>query len=460
MKRCPRCSAELSLTDKTCPKCGLLVSQMEEVQKRFNLSSGEDNSETAVKLSKKDLKNAKKEEKKQAKQAKRDEKRKKKEVDELDFSQFAVNSGVPDPDEILETDTYSEKRKKKKRSQAKPRFLIDENGEFAINTEDVEIVGEETGKMLEKQYEQSYSIKKSRGDYIPPKVKWWEVYKIADRHFARSKIKKEVNKAAKIKPNYVKKSTLLLLAIFLGWMGAHNFYAKNKRKGWLSVTLLVIWVGVVALSTSVEFFALISTSIGGGAGFLCLFIWISDIINIISNQFKYKFQRDRFIAGLNVETRAKLGKKYIDMDLYRKPLLYRFKVWCGEVKKNSAARKREKRQAAIEREKRRLAEQEEKDRIDSEISAFEEKENQNLSKKKVSDFVDERTLNEIKSFSDDDIEDYDSENKETVNKQEETSVESEQAETTTSKKHNTSFAPKKYNKTVKNKKAEKKKRKK
>ena len=478
MKRCPRCSAELSLVDKACPKCGLLVSQMEEMRKKFNLS-GDETTETTAVPSKKDLKNAKKEEKKQAKQAKKDEKRKKKEVEELDFSQFAVNSGVPDPDEILETDTYSEKRKKRKKLQSKPRFIIDENGEFNIGTEDVEIVGEETGKMLEQQYEQSYSIKKSRGDYIPPRLKWWEIYKVADRHFARNKIKKEVNKAAKIKPNYVKKSTLLLLSIFLGWMGAHNFYAKNYRKGWFSVALLFTWVGVVTLSLYSSFFALISTSIGGGAGFICLFIWISDTINIISNQFKYKFQRTRFISGLNVETRAKLGKKYIDMDLYRKPLWYRFKVWCSEVRKNSQIRKRERRQAAIEREKRRMAAQEEKEKIDSEIAAFEEKENQQLVKKKSNNIVDDRTLEELKSFGEEtsfsakkvdaEVEDEPvEETAEVETKEEKTEAEnsnvtseSENANKTekSTKKH-TNHTPRKYEKTVKNKKAEQKKRKK
>lgn len=442
MKRCPRCSAELSLTDKACPKCGLLVSQMDEIRKKFNLAP-EENDETSVLPSKKDLKQAKKDEKKQAKQAKKDEKRKKKEVEELDFSQFATNSGVDDPDEILETDTYSEKRKKRKRLQAKPRFLIDENGEFNIETSDVEVVGEETGKLLEQQYEQSYSIKKSRGDYIPPKIKWWEIYKLTDRHFARSKIKKEVNKAAKIKPNFVKKSTLILLAIFLGWMGAHNFYAKNKRKGWLSVTLLFIWVIVVALSMHISFFASISTSIGGGAGFLCLFLWVSDVISIITNSFKYKFQKDRFIAGLNVETRAKLGKKYIDMDLYHKPLWYRFKVWC-------AVKKKERRQNAIEREKRRQAAQEEKEKIEQEIAEFEDKENKNLSNKKASNFIDEKTLDEIKSFSSDLVEEETESNDETETV----------AENQNQKKRGSGFTPKKYEKTVKNKKAEKKKRKK
>lgn len=463
MKKCPRCSSELSLTDKACPKCGLLVSQMAEVQKRFNLSAGETNEETFdLKLSKKEEKLKKKEEKKNAKQAKKAEKKKQKEVDEIDFSQYAINSDAPDPDEILETDTFTEKRKKKKKAQAKPKFLIDENGEFVINTDDVEIVGEETGKIIEKQYEQSYSVKKSRGDYIPPKIKWWEIYKVADRHFARSKIKKEVNKASKIKPNYVKKSTLLLLAIFLGWMGAHNFYARNKRKGWLSVILLIIWIGVVSLSMTSPFFASISTSIGGGAGFLCLLIWVSDIISIISNTFKYKFQRDRFIEGLNVETRAKLGKKYIDMDLYHKPLWYRFKVWCGEVRRNSEIRKRERRQQRIEREKRRQAEMAEQEKIDREIAEFEEKENNELNKNSknndVSDIVSGRTLEELKSFGDDShILDGNADDSD----DEDADDDSGETETENSARKNIgSSVQRKYSKTVKNKKAEKKKKKK
>ena len=96
-------------------------------------------------------------------------------------------------------------RKRRKEKEKKPQFDVDENGEFNIDTADVEIVGEETGKAFEEKFKQTYSVKKARGDYREPKIKWWEIYKIADRAFARRKIKKEVNKAARIKPEYINK---------------------------------------------------------------------------------------------------------------------------------------------------------------------------------------------------------------------------------------------------------------
>ena len=405
MKNCPRCSSEISKNDKVCPRCGLPVNQMQEYEKKFNLSSSESETEEVteqVVLSKKEEKKQKKEEKKLEKKQKKEEKKKLKETEEIDFAQFATNSGVADPDEILESDTYSERKKKKKRLAAKPRFIIDENGEFNIDTKDVEVVGEETGKKIGEQFEQSYSIKKSRGDYIPPKVKWWEIYKITDRHFARAKIKKEVVKASKYKPNFVKKSKLLLLSIFLGWSGAHNFYAKNTRRGWVSVISLIFWIGVTWLSTKFSFIErTISISVGGFAGFINMYMWLSDIISISTNQYRYKFQKDRFIAGLNVETRAKLGEKYIDMDLYRKPWWVRFKVWCEKLKRNHQVRQRERRQANIEKQKRKLAEAEEKERIDNEIAAFEEKENNKLKKENTPSFIEESTIEELKTFEND-----------------------------------------------------------
>ncbi len=474
MKRCPRCSSEISQTDKVCPRCGLPVSQMQDIEKKFNLQSESEETEEVVIPSKREEKRKRKEEKKQAKQAKKQAKKQHLDSDEIDFSQFAVNSGVPDPDEILDTDTYSERRKKRKRLQAKPRFMIDENGEFDINTSDVEIVGEETGKIIDKQFEQSYSIKKSRGDYIPPKLKWWEIYKFADRHFARSKIKKEVNKAAKIRPSFVKKSKLLLLAIFLGWVGAHNFYAKNKRKGWVSVIALIVTTLVTMLTPYSSFFASIQVSIGGFAGFVVLFIWLSDIINIIFNQFKYKFQRDRFIAGLNVETRAKLGRKYIDMDLYHKPWWVRFKVWLGRVKRNHQERQRERRQRLIEKEKRKQAEIEEKSKIENDIAKFEEDENQDLKKKgklensenadkaeierEIKEIVDESTIEELKTFDDGTVSNGDDESNSSEDMQNQ--EQSEEDSLSTPNASSRSAYRKKYEKTIKNKKAEKKKKKK
>ncbi len=370
MKQCPRCASEISKTDKVCPRCNLPVDKMdldfsdEEKTKKVKLTSAQ-----------------KKERKKQAKLAAKEEKRARKlreQRSDTDFGKFASNAEVSKDEDILVA------RRKRKEKNLAPKFNLDENGEFNIDTADVELIGEETSKYIEEKHKQTYSVKKARGDYREPKIKWWEIYKLADRSFARRKIKKEVVKASKIKPDFIKKSKLLLLTIFLGWSGAHNFYAKNKRKGWLSVVCLFIWIGIQILAYNIQFFADIQLSVGGFAGFICVFIWLSDIINVIFNNFRYRIQSDEFIFGMNVKTRAKLGEKYIDLDLYQKPWWVRFKVWCQKKKRGYQEWKHDRRQRLIEKEKAKQAKLEEIAKIDAEIAEFEEKEriksNQNKTK--------------------------------------------------------------------------------
>ena len=465
MKHCPRCSSEISSNDKVCPRCGLPIDKMEEYKKNFTVINETEETETneEPKISKKEKKRLAKEEKKAKKKAEKQAKKDAIENDDTQFYKFATNSGEEDPDEILETDTYFEKRKKRKKQAAKPVFDIDENGEFNIDTKDVELVGEETGKLIDQQYEQSYSIKKSRGDYVPPKLKWWEIYKLADRHFVRRKIKKEVNKASKVKPNFVKKSKLLLLCIFLGFTGAHNFYARNKRKGWTSVVTLILCVGITILAMNFEIFTKIQISVGGCAGFINVFMWISDIINIITNQYKYRIQRVKFISYMNVETRAKLGEKYIDMELYRKPWYVRFKVWLEKKKRNYQEYKRDKRQRNIDKQKRKLAELEEKNKIERDLAEYEAKEEAKLNAKNSNEVVSQETLDEIKAFEDEEDE-VSSDEVETVEETVEASndeTETEQEESSQSKKKSgVNPYANKYARFNNNKKSSKKKKKK
>ena len=219
MKQCSRCASELSSNDKVCPRCGLPVSKMQKTE--------EEVAEELLKQSKSEKLNRaqKKEKKRLAKIAKKEAKRKKKEetkVSTTDFSKYASN--------VSQESDAGVKLKGRKKKNDKFQFQIDENGEFFIDTKDVEIIGEDVSKIYEeKRNKQEYSIKKARGDYRPTKLKWWEIYKLADRAFARRKIKKDVAKAAKIRPDFISKTKLLLLAIFFGWFGAHNFYAKNKK---------------------------------------------------------------------------------------------------------------------------------------------------------------------------------------------------------------------------------------
>lgn len=411
MRKCPRCSSEISKYMKACPRCGLPVSQMEEFEKRFNLSATPEEQPQTEPQPQKPTKADKKQQKLEKKLAKKAERKAKRERESKSDTDFVKIANESDEDVYNENDTFSERRKKRKNRQNRPVFDVDENGEFNIDTKDVEIVGEETGKLIDQRFEQSYSVKKSRGDYRPPKVKWWEIYKISDRYFARRKIKKEVTKAARIKPSFISKTKLLLLAIFLGWTGAHNFYAKNKRKGWVSLVSLVIWVGVAALAARFAFFQKIEISVAGLAGLVDLIIWLSDVINIIFNKFKYRLQIDKFISEMNVETRAKLGEKYIDLDLYHKPWWVRFKVWCQKKKRSYEENKRDRRQAKIDKQKRKEAEQREKAAIEKEVYEFEQK--QEAEGSAVPEFVDQKTLEELKSFGESTADDVEAPKKKT-----------------------------------------------
>ena len=384
MRQCPRCASEITANDKVCPRCGLPVDKM-------NLDADEEKViySSAEKREQKRLK-------KEAKKAEKKAKKLREQKSDTDFSKFATNVEQTE-------DAFGRKNKKSKKNAM--QFEIDENGEFNINTADVEIVGAETGKLIEERYRQTYSVKKARGDYRPERIKWWEIYKLADRAFARRKIKKEVSKAAKMKPDFIKKSKLLALAVFFGCFGAHNFYAKNKKKGWTSIISIAICLTIFFLAPTVPFFAGIKLSIGGLTGFIVFYIWWGDIINIIFNSFKYRIQKEEFIEHMNVETRAKLGEKYVDMDLYRSPWWNRLKVWWQKKKRSYQEWRHERRQLAIEKEKARQAELAEQEKIDAEIAAYEEKENQNIKKSKAEKIKEQlekdNVLEEIKTFEGD-----------------------------------------------------------
>lgn len=376
MKRCPRCAAEIYSNMKKCPRCGLPVSEMD-------FSEEEIPAEPQKKMTKNERKAFNKKKKEQRKQEKREQRLKESRSD-TDFSKFATNRTDVSGDDATNVDELLKKNKKRNKNDL-PQFQLDENGEFNIDTSDVEVVGEEGAKIIEERFGgNSYSVKKERGDYRPPKIKWWELYKITDRSFARRKIKKEVNKAAKIKPDFIKKWKLLLLAILFGWMGAHNFYAKNFKKGWVSLICIVLSMTIIGLGDTVPFFAQIRLSIGGFTGFVALFIWITDIISIIFNSFKYRIQKEEFIFNMNIETRAKLGEKYIDLELYKKPWWVRMKAWFVRKKRDFEEWRHDRRQAMIDKEKRK--------------QELEKQRQEEALKKASEDAEQEALLKELRSF--------------------------------------------------------------
>lgn len=260
---CPKCMNIIKRKDEKCSQCGMLVSDMEA-----------------------ELENAKLD----------------KEIAELK-QELAEEQNVEESQENVNTENSENKPKrhkhKRKLNPDAPKYTVDEEGNFNIDTRDVTFLDNS-----------SYSAKKEKGEYKPEKIEWWEIYKWADRHLARRKIMKEVNKAAKERPTFISKAKMLALCFFFGYMGAHNYYAKNYKKAILmnvSIVIACVFVGVPALASVATFF-------GGGFGFIAFYLWISDFIMLLIDKFKYRLSKEAFIAKLNVETRYKISKKYLHTD--------------------------------------------------------------------------------------------------------------------------------------------------
>ncbi len=413
MRKCPRCAAEVPSVSSVCPRCGLAVSKMDKfIERMGNVEFGEQNnsaySATAtkeeIKAGKKESRREEKQERKRLKKEAKKEKKLARSKSDVDFTVYALNNKNGVRGSKSYQNNFSGRYQKSKDSKKYPEFTIDNaTGEFNIDTSDVEIVGEKTGRMIEAQHE-SYSVKKARGDYAPPRIKWWELYKLADRYFARRKIKKQINSAAKIKPSFISKPVLLALSVLFGWCGAHNFYAKNYKKGVFSLFSFVISFGVILLSSFSDFFASIQVSVGGFFGFLFFFVWITDTINIIFNNFKYRLNKEAFIEKLNFNTRAKLGERYYDLEYYKKPMIYRFFCWCKRRKRDFDEYRRERRQYKIDKQKRKIEKQKQKAEEESEFEKADKMQtnsnNENTGNGEIK--ISDEMLSELASFGDSD----------------------------------------------------------
>lgn len=179
-----------------------------------------------------------------------------------------------------------------------------EDGSYSIDTSDVTYLPKDA----------SYSVKKARGDYEPPKIQWWEIYKWADLYLARRKIKKQVNKAATKKPQEISYVKMFFLALFLGWFGAHLFYANDKKRGWAMCIMTVLcftMTSVVMQHASMQYWL---GSIVGLLGLIVVCMWISDLVRILFKKFRFRDSKLDFIRSLDVKTRATLNKKYIHLE--------------------------------------------------------------------------------------------------------------------------------------------------
>lgn len=195
------------------------------------------------------------------------------------------------------------RHKHKSKQKNEPEYTVDENGEYNIDTSDV--------TYLEGAEAPTYSVKKARGEVKQEKLKWWEIYKWADRMLARRKISKEVNKASTKTPTGINRVSMIIWCIFFGYLGIHNFYAHNFKRGWFVLVSFVIVVLVTSINVLTE---IMGVFVGGGLGFIIFAMWLIDLIALIFGRYKYRISKEEFISNLNVETRAKLGKIYIGLD--------------------------------------------------------------------------------------------------------------------------------------------------
>lgn len=152
----------------------------------------------------------------------------------------------------------------------------------------------------------------NNGKYELEKLKWWEIYKWADRQLAKNKIKKAVRKESLKRPERVSFWTLLCLCLFSGFLGVHNFYAGNFKKGLVSaISFSLAMIYVVFLDGIAFFNVYMQGLLCALPGLICLLIWFADAISIIFKRFKFATSKLAYIKTLDLETRARLGKKYI-----------------------------------------------------------------------------------------------------------------------------------------------------
>ena len=284
-KFCPNCMNLLKKKDEKCSKCGMLVSDMKKQKQQPNKNVEETEKQ---KVEFQELKEEVK-------------------VQETGDGGAVVDTSALFKAQELENNEEKKDEVKPKRHKHKqksvneePQYSVDKDGSYDINTDDVTFSKPATP-----------SIKKARGDVKKEKIEWWEIYKWAEKILAKRKINKEVKKAATKIPEGISKTKMILWCIFFGWLGIHNFYAKNNKKGFVVLGGITISLTVISVPVLYEIMGIF---VGGGLGFMVLALWITDLFGLCFNKYRYRISKEEFISNLNVETRAKLGNKYVDLD--------------------------------------------------------------------------------------------------------------------------------------------------
>lgn len=145
------------------------------------------------------------------------------------------------------------------------------------------------------------------------KLKWWEIYKWTDRFFARRKIKKVISKESTKKPEGISYWLTLLLCIFTGYLGVHNIYTKNYKKGFWELGLFSWSMLVVILMDYWTWLKVVQMSLCALPALIDVLMWVFDLFALIFRKYQYQQTKMNFIYGLDIETRARLGNKYINV---------------------------------------------------------------------------------------------------------------------------------------------------
>ena len=145
------------------------------------------------------------------------------------------------------------------------------------------------------------------------KLKWWEIYMRIDRYFARHKIKKVVAKESTQKPQGVSYWLTLFLSIFTGFLGLHNIYTKNYKRGFWELGLFSWAMLIVILMDYLPWLKSVQMSLCALPALIDVLMWVYDIMALIFKKYQYTQTKLNFIYGLDIETRARLGRKFINV---------------------------------------------------------------------------------------------------------------------------------------------------
>ena len=252
---CPRCASIVYGKKKSCPNCGYVFDE----EKKLTTDTEKQSSQFLTKNERKNVAEA----------------LENKEGAPTDASANAVHA-----ENVQEAQN---EQKTTKRHKHKPK-----RKHVAMNVD--EVVKQE-GIVAKKQEDGTYTIDTSDVTYLPQDASY------------------SVKKPEEI--SYVK---MFFLALFLGWFGAHVFYANDKKRGWAMVIMTVVCFSCATVIMKYSFMQYWLGTVVGVLGLILFCMWISDLVRILFKKFRFRDSKLDFIRTLDIKTRATLSKKYIDLE--------------------------------------------------------------------------------------------------------------------------------------------------